>query len=100
LIVVLASARASIADLVQALVWVYTLVIVAYVITSLAFSLGLRIPYSRVSNAVLSFLRDTSEPYLRIFRRILPSFGGLDLSPIIAIVLLQVVGSLVSGAIR
>ena len=28
-----------------------------------------------------TFLRDVTEPYLRIFRRILPSFGGLDLQP-------------------
>jgi YggT family protein len=75
-------------------------VIIAYVLTSLAFAAGLKIPYSRVSDAVLTFLRDCSEPYLRIFRRILPSIGGLDFSPIIAIVLLQVAGSLVSGAIR
>jgi YggT family protein len=96
---VLASVRGSIADFVTAITWVYTLVIVAYILTTLVFSAGLRIPYSRWSNAVLTFLRDVCEPYLRVFRRILPSVGGLDFSPIIAIILLQVVGSLVSRAI-
>lgn len=97
---VIASVRGEIADFVVALSWVYTLVIFAYILTSLAFAAGLRIPYSRVSNAVLTFLRDVCEPYLQLFRRILPSMGGLDFSPIIAIILLQVAGSLISGAIR
>ena len=65
-----------------------------------AFTAGLRIPYSRASDAILGFLRDVCEPYLRIFRRILPSFGGLDFSPIIGIIVLQVAGNLVSTAIR
>ncbi|HEY7967779.1 MAG TPA: YggT family protein [Solirubrobacteraceae bacterium] len=97
---VVATVRGEIADFVLALVWVYTLVIFAYILTSLAFAAGLRIPYSRVTDAVLSFLRDVCEPYLRLFRRILPSMGGLDFSPIIAIILLQIAGSLISGAIR
>jgi uncharacterized protein YggT (Ycf19 family) len=35
-----------------------------------------------------------------VFRRFLPSFGGLDLSPIVAIILLRVAGSLLSSVIR
>lgn len=97
---VLASVRGSAADFVSALAWVYTLAIIAYILTSLAFAAGLRLPYSRWSDAVLTFLRDVCEPYLRLFRRVLPSFGGLDFSPIIGIVLLQLAGSLISRAIR
>jgi YggT family protein len=97
---VLASVRGSAADFVSALAGVYTLMIIAYILTSLAFAAGLRLPYSRWSDAVLTFLRDVCEPYLRLFRRVLPSFGGLDFSPIIAIVLLQLAGSLISRAIR
>ncbi len=100
MIVALANVRGTIADFVLALTWVYTLVIFAYILTSLAFTAGLRIPYSRTSDAILGFLRDVCEPYLRVFRRILPSFGGLDFSPIIGIILLQVVGTLVANAIR
>jgi uncharacterized protein YggT (Ycf19 family) len=33
-------------------------------------------------------LRDVCEPYLRLFRRILPSFGPLDLSPVVAVIFL------------
>ena len=96
----LANVANHIADYIAALASVYTLVIIAYVLTSLALSLGLRIPYARWSDAILTFLRDVSEPFLRIFRRILPSFGGLDLSPIVAIVVLQAVARLLWSAIH
>jgi uncharacterized protein YggT (Ycf19 family) len=99
-ILALTNVRGTIADFVVALTWVYTLVIFAYILTSLVFTAGLRIPYSRTSDAILGFLRDVCEPYLRIFRRFLPSFGGLDFSPIIGIIVLQIVGTLVSTAIR
>jgi YggT family protein len=89
-----------IADYITALATVYSLAIIAYILTSLAFSLGLRIPYSRWSDAILAFLRDVSEPFLRIFRRVLPSLGGLDLSPIIAILVIQIVARLIASAIR
>jgi YggT family protein len=99
-ILALANVRGTIADFVLALVWVYTLVIFAYILTNLAFTAGVRIPYSRTSNAIIGFLRDVCEPYLRLFRRILPSFGGLDFSPIVGIILLQVAGNLIASAIR
>ena len=97
---VLGSVRGSAADFVSALAWVYTLIIIAYILTGLAFAAGLRIPYSRWSDAVLGFLRDVCEPYLGLFRRILPSFGGLDFSPILGVILLQVAGTLIANAIR
>lgn len=89
-----------IADYVTALGSVYTLVIIAYILTNLVFAAGLRIPYSRWSDAILGFLRDVCDPYLRLFRRFLPSFGGLDFSPIIAIIVLQLATRLVASAIR
>jgi uncharacterized protein YggT (Ycf19 family) len=48
------------------------------------------VPYSPWLNRIQRFLYDVCEPYLRIFRRLLPSFGPLDLSPIVAIVSLYV----------
>ena len=56
---------------------VYILLIFAYVLTS-----WIKLPYSL--NPVQRFLSDVCEPYLRLWRRILPSFGPLDLSPIVA----------------
>jgi len=92
--------RYDVADFVQALVTVYTLLIFAYILTSLIFAFGVRVPYSRWSDAILKFLRDVCEPYLRIFRRFIPLIGPLDLSPIVAIFVLQIVGSIVINLIQ
>ena len=88
--VVLASTRTTIADYLSTVIYVYSILIFIYIVIQLLFAAGLRPPYTRATDVVLSFLRDVVEPYLRIFRGILPSFGGLDFSPIIAIIALQI----------
>ena len=92
-------ARQQIADFIAALIWVYTILIIAWIVASFVFALGARVPYSRPLNAVLDFLRDVSEPYLRIFRRLPLRVGPLDLSPIVAIFVLRIVGGIVVAAI-
>ena len=96
---VLATFRDSLADYVLALIRVYTLLIIAYILSSLFFGFGGRVPYSRWSSALLGFLRDVCEPYLSIFRRFIPAIGPLDLSPVIGILLLQFVGRLLRSII-
>jgi YggT family protein len=97
--VVLASTRGDIANYVEALFTVYILLIFVYILLNLMFSFGLRLPYSRWSDALMNFLRDVCEPYLKIFRRLIPPIGMLDITPIIAIILLYIVRSLVVHAI-
>jgi YggT family protein len=92
--------RTKLADFISALLSVYTLCIIAWVVVSFVFALGLRMPWSRPVNAVLDFLRDVSEPFLRIFRRLGLRIGPMDLSPVVAIIVLQVVGSLIVRAIQ
>jgi YggT family protein len=92
-------ARRQIADFLAALITVYTIIIIAWIVVSFVFALGARVPYSRPVNAVLDFLRDVSEPYLRIFRRLPLRIGPLDLSPIVAILVLRIVGGIVVGLI-
>ena len=99
-ILVLATVRDSIADFLQALLIVYIIIIFAYIVTSLILSFGGRIPYSKWSSAVLGFLRDVTEPYLGIFRRFIPPIGPIDVSPIVAILVLQIVGGIIIGLIR
>ena len=83
----LADAISKAETFVNVFVTVYALVIFLYIITS-----WLRLPYSPWLNRIQRFLYDVSEPYLRLFRRFLPSFGPLDLSPMIAIIVLIIVG--------
>jgi len=75
----------SIERFVTVFISVYVLIIFAYIILS-----WVRVPYSPWLNRIQRFLYDVCDPYLRIFRRLLPSFGPLDLSPIIAIVSLYI----------
>lgn len=91
----LASVRTEIAGYLSTLIYVYTLLIVLYIVVQLLFAFGLRPPYSRASDAVLTFLRDVCEPYLRIFRRVIPQVGAFDFSPIVAIIVLSLVNSLI-----
>jgi YggT family protein len=64
---------------------VYILLIFVYVLSS-----WVRLPYSPWLRRMQDFLRDVCEPYLRLFRRLLPSFGPLDLSPIVAVISLVI----------
>jgi YggT family protein len=93
--VIIASARTEIAGLLAAIVYVYIILIICHIVVQMLFSARLRVPYTRTSNAVIQFLRDVCEPFLRIFRNLLPSFGGLDFSPMVAIFALSIVNRIV-----
>ncbi|MBI5105030.1 MAG: YggT family protein [Solirubrobacterales bacterium] len=97
---VLADTRVQIADFLSALITVYSIIIIAYIFSQLFFGFGGRVPYARWSSALLGFLRDVSEPYLSIFRRFIPPIGPLDLSPMVALFVLYIVGGIVVEAIR
>jgi YggT family protein len=81
----LADAISSAKGFVSAFALVYTLIIFAYILST-----WLRMPYSPWLNRIQRFLYDVSEPYLRLFRRILPSMGPLDLSPLVATIALWI----------
>jgi YggT family protein len=96
----LLTVRSQVASYVDTLIYVYLLLIFAYIVSTWVFAMGLRIPYSRYTDAILGFLRDVTEPYLRLFRSILPRFGPMDLSPMLAIIVLYVVRAVVVPLIR
>ena len=83
---VLADAVTSAQNFIWVFATIYTLVLFAYIITS-----WLRLPYSPTLNRIQRFLYDVSEPYLRLFRRFMPSLGPLDLSPWVATIVLWIV---------
>jgi len=91
----MATVRATVAGYLSAVINVYTVLIFAYILSSIYQSFGGRIPYNRPLMAVLDFLRQVCEPYLRIFRRFIPAIGPLDLSPIVGILLLTIGGGLI-----
>ena len=64
---------------------VYTLLILLYIISS-----WIRVPYSPWLNRIQRFLY-VCDPYLRLFRRVLPPLGPLDLSPLVGVAVLYVI---------
>jgi YggT family protein len=98
--VYLAITRGDVADYVETLAIVYLVLIFIRILTSWI----PRMPYNRYLAAFLKFVSDVTDPYLNLFRRVLPMVrmggAGLDLSPIVATIVLILVSSLVSGLIR
>lgn len=89
--------RAEIADYVEALFLVYLVLIFIRVLLSWV----PRMPYNVYLRAAIRFVEETTDPYLNLFRRVIPPIGGrLDISPILAIFLLLIVQGIVVGAIR
>lgn len=96
----LALTRADVASYVNTLVLVYVILIFIRILMSWI----PRIPYNRVLDAVLTFVKDVTDPYLNLFRRFIPLVrlgpGALDISPIVATFVLIIVGNIVVGLIQ
>ena len=84
-------AISTVEKFVNVFIVLYGVVLFAYILMS-----WIRLPYSVTLDRIQRFLHDVSEPYLRLFRRLIPMAGGLDLSPIIAFLALGVVDQLVT----
>ena len=91
--------RIQIADYVSTLLWVYTILILIRILLSWI----PQMPHNPVLSAVVRFVEDVTEPYLAIWRRAIPIVNvggaGLDLSPIVAIVVLSIGGQIVVNLI-
>jgi len=92
--------RSDVARFVDTLVLVYVVLIFIQVIASFV----PRRPYNRFLDAFLKFVDDVVNPYLNLWRRVLPMVrigpAGLDLSPMVGTIVLLIVGGIVSSAIR
>jgi YggT family protein len=95
----MALTRGDVADYVGALFLVYIILILLNILISWI----PRMPYHPALRAVLDFITETTNPFLNIFRRILPPIGGggfaLDLSPMIALIVLFIARGIVTGLI-
>jgi uncharacterized protein YggT (Ycf19 family) len=79
---------------VTALYYVYTILILLYIILS-----WLQLPYNVWIGRIRTFLHDTVEPYLGLFRRLIPPIGMFDVSPIVALVVLGLVYQVLVGVL-
>ena len=85
----------AIRSFVDVFIYVYVLVIFVYILTS-----WIRLPYSPWMNRAQRFLYDVCDPYLRLFRRILPPLGPLDLSPVVAVIVLFLIMRLLDALLE
>ncbi len=96
----LAVSRADLAEYLQTLIYVY----VALIFIRVILSYFRNIPYNRFLSAFVGFVHDVTDPYLNIFRRIIPPIrlgpAALDLTPIIATFVLLIVGGIVVGIVE
>lgn len=91
--------RDDVAAYVNSLFIVYIILIFIWVLSSWI----PRMPYNPVLRAVLDFVNQVTLPYVGLFRRVLPPIGGggmqLDLSPIVAVIVLLIAQRIVVGLI-
>jgi len=95
----LALTRGDIATYVDALVFVYTILIFVNILLSWIQQFR-PLPYNLTLRSVIGFVEDTTNPYLAVFRSFVPRIGPLDISPILAILVLNILGGLLASAIR
>jgi YggT family protein len=94
-LVIAAIGRDEIADYVSALFLVYLILIFVRILLSWI----PRMPYNVYLRAVVTFIEETTNPYLNLFRRVLPPIGPFDISPILAIFVLLIAQAVVVGLI-
>ncbi len=96
--------RNDIANYVDALFTVYLIMIFGRIVMSWVITFRGSLPYNRPLRAVTDFIEQSVDPFLNLFRRVLPPLGGsrmaLDLSPILAIFVLILLQGIVVGLIR
>ena len=89
-----ADAASSLQSFVTVFTSIYILFIFAYVLLS-----WIQLPYSTVAGSLQRFLDEVVSPYLRLFRGRIPALGPLDLSPIVAVIVLLVAARVVNALI-
>ncbi len=70
-------------------------IIIASAILSWLFAFNIVNPRNQFVSTIGEFLYKMTEPLYRPIRRILPDFGALDLSPMIVLLLIYILGEIV-----
>ncbi len=79
----------SIVNLISQVVYLLTIGLFVYIVIDILTKFGVVNPYNRVVQVVMTFLSRLFEPMLRPIRSIMPDLGGIDISPVVLVLLLQ-----------
>jgi YggT family protein len=79
--------------LLSELIWIYEILLVAQAILSWLLAFGVVNRHNRAVAVIGDFLYRITEPALRPIRNFLPNFGGIDISPVILILVLELLRS-------
>jgi YggT family protein len=92
--------RVDVADYVSTLITVYVVLIFIRILMSYFRS----IPYYRALDVFLRFVTEVTDPWLNLFRRFIPPVrvgpAAIDLTPMIAVFALYIIGFFVTRLIR
>jgi len=86
----------SLAILVDKVIDIYTWIVIASAIMSWLVAFGVVNTRNQFIRMVVEFLYRVTEPALRPLRRIMPNLGGVDISPVILLLLLFFLRSLMA----
>lgn len=77
------------------LITIYEFIVIGSVIMSWLIGFGIINGYNPTARAIWNFLQAVTEPALRPIRSLLPDFGGIDVSPLVLLLLLQFVQAVI-----
>lgn len=89
----------SLLILLDQLIWIYTLILIGAVVCSWLIAFNVINTRNQFVHSVVSILYRLTEPVLAPIRRFLPDLGGIDISPVILILLLGFVRMLLTNEI-
>lgn len=82
----------SLLSFIEVAFWVYEMMLLARILLSW-------FPHSP-RNPIIRFLYETTDPYLNIFRRVIPPLGMVDISPIVAFLVLRMIQTFIFNLVR
>ncbi|MFT0892133.1 YggT family protein [Pseudochelatococcus sp. G4_1912] len=90
----------SVLDVVQLVLNLYTYIIIASAILSWLIAFDVVNTRNRFIYAIVNFLYQVTEPLLRPIRNMLPNLGGIDISPVILLLLVFFLQSFIERYLR
>ncbi len=89
----------AVGKLVYDILDIYSAIIIASAIMSWLVAFGVVNVRNQFIRVIVDFLYRITEPVLRPIRRLLPNLGGIDISPVVALLLIIVIQHLIANYI-